>query len=64
MFYLGTMKEAPVSVNCNLPSGIFFMVNIWEASSHDDEVGTLGSFIVGLEILEPSFPAIIFFPVW
>ena len=42
MFYLGTVEEYPVSANCNLSSGMVFMVDIWEYSIHDDEVGTLG----------------------
>ena len=41
VFYLGTMEEAPVSAYCNLPSGIVFMVDIWESSRRYDEVGTL-----------------------
>ena len=38
------------------------MVDIWEACIHYDEVGTLGSLIVGVVILEPSCPASNFLP--
>ena len=39
-----------------------FTVDIWAASSHDDEVGTLGCLIFVLVILEPSSPVRNFFP--
>ena len=57
-----TWEEAPVSANCNLLSGVVFMVDIWETSSNDDEVVKLGWLIVGVVILEPSFPASNLFP--
>ena len=38
ILYLDTMEEAPVSTNFHIPSGMVCMVDIWEASSYDDEV--------------------------
>ena len=38
------------------------MVDIWDASSHDDVVGTLGWFIVGVVISGTSFTVSHFFP--
>ena len=48
MLYLGIVEKSPVSPNCNLPYGIVFMVDIWKAYIHDDEVGTLGFLILEL----------------
>ena len=38
------------------------MVDIWKASSHDDEVGTLGPLSVGVVIFYPRCPASHLFP--
>ena len=62
MLYLVTVEESPVSVNFNLPSGMVFMVDFWEDSSNDDEVGTSGFLIVGVVILYPSCASIHFLP--
>ena len=37
------------------------MVDIWDASSHDDEVGTLGWLIFGVVISGTSCPVIYLF---
>ena len=62
IIYLVTVEEVPVSSNYHIKNGMVFMVDIWEASSHDYEVSTLGRLIVGVMILDPSFPASHCFP--